>query len=220
MKNFLQVISIIAQSSQILFSVDCFIKDNDIHTEPQYFKMILAIIFPAICIFLISAFWIIFDRFRPNTHTFTRLIMSVTILIFITLPAVTTITFAIYNCVEVFQDDKTYLALDVNLQCWTGDHNFYARNIGIPIIIIWIVGLPLLALFIMFRQRKFLADESNIARFGFLYTGLNHSAFYWEILLHFRKVIMICINVFLTTFKPLYRALIGFMLMIIYIEIL
>lgn len=31
---------------------------------------------------------------------------------------------------------------------------------------------------------------------------------------------MICINVFLTTFKPLYRALIGFMLMIIYIEIL
>jgi hypothetical protein len=151
MKNFLQVISIIAQSSQILFSVDCFIKDNDIQTEPQYFKMVLAIIFPAICIFLISAFWFILGFFRPNTQTFTRLIMSVTILIFITLPAVTTITFAIYNCVEVFQDDKTYLALDVNLQCWTGDHNFYARNIGIPIIIIWIVGLPLLALFIMFR---------------------------------------------------------------------
>jgi hypothetical protein len=55
---------------------------------------------------------------------------------------------------------------------------------------------------------------------GFLYTGLNHDAYYWEILLHFRKVAMICINVFLTTFKPLYRALIGFMLMIVYIELL
>jgi hypothetical protein len=220
MKTFLQWISIIAKSSQILFSVDCFIKDNDIPTEPLYFKMVLAIIFPAVSIVLISAFWFVFGYFKPNTQTITRLIMSVTILIFITLPAVTTITFAIYNCVDVFQDKKTYLALDVNLQCWTGDHNFYARNIGIPIIMIWVVGLPLLALIIMYRQRKFLADESNIARYGFLYTGLNHSAFYWEILLHFRKVIMICINVFLTTFKPLYRALIGFMLMIIYIEIL
>ena len=44
-----------------------------------------------------------------------------------------------------------------------------------------------------------------MARLGFLYTGLNHNAYYWEILLHFRKVLMICINVFLTTFKPLYR---------------
>jgi hypothetical protein len=76
---------------------------------------------------------------------------------------------------------------------------------GIPIITIWIVGLPILAWFVMFRKRNHLADEENIARYGFLYTGLNHQAFYWEILLHFRKVLMICINVFMTTFKPLYR---------------
>jgi hypothetical protein len=98
----------------------------------------------------------------------------VIILIFMTLPAVTTITFAIYNCVDVFSDGNSYLALDVNLQCWTGDHNFYAKNIGIPIIVIWIVGLPMIALFIMFRQRKQLAEENNIARYGFLYAGLNH----------------------------------------------
>ena len=77
--------------------------------------MILAIIFPAICIALISAFWWVYGYFKKNTLTVTRLIMSVTILIFITLPAVTTITFAIYNCVDVFEDGKTYLALDVNL---------------------------------------------------------------------------------------------------------
>jgi hypothetical protein len=182
--------------------------------------MVLAILFPALCIFIISLFWGILGYFRKDVQSMTRFIMSITILIFMTLPAVTTITFAIYNCVDVFEDGKTYLALDVSLECWNGSHNFYARNFGIPIIIIWIVGLPLFALYIMCRQRKQLAEESNVARYGFLYTGLNHSAFYWEILLHFRKVVMICINVFLTTFKPLYRALIGFMLMIIYIEIL
>lgn len=48
--------------------------------------------------------------------------MSVIILIFMTLPSVTTITFAIYNCVDVFGDGDTYLAVDMSLQCWAGDH--------------------------------------------------------------------------------------------------
>lgn len=134
-----------------------------------------------------------------------KLTMSIIILIFMTLPTVTSITFAIYNCVNVFNDGNTYLALDVSLQCWSGDHNFYAQNLGIPIISLWIVGLPLITWYILFRKRTNLADDENIARYGFLYTGLNHQAFYWEIILHFRKVLMICINVFMTTFKPLYR---------------
>lgn len=74
-----------------------------------------------------------------------------------------------------------------------------------PIILIWVVGFPLMGLAILYHYRDRLADDIIIARFGFLYTGLNHKAFYWEIFLHFRKVFMICINVFLTTFKPLYR---------------
>jgi hypothetical protein len=78
-------------------------------------------------------------------------------------------------------------------------------NIGIPIISLWIVGLPVVALIILLCKRNQLSDDENIARYGFLYTGLNHNAFYWEIMLHFRKVLMICINVFMTTFKPLYR---------------
>ena len=63
-------------------------------------------------------------------------------------------------------------------------------------------------------------EPVELSTWGFLYMGLKSKAFYWEILLHFRKVGMTCINVFFTTFKPLYKALIGFMLMIIYIEVL
>lgn len=137
-----------------------------------------------------------------------------------TLPAITTITFTIYNCIDVFQDGDTFLAVDMSLQCWTGSHDYYSKHYGAPIIAIWILFMPLLALYVLYRNRNQLSNETIMARLGFLYTGLNHNAYYWEILLHFRKVAMICINVFLTTFKPLYRALIGFMLMIVYIEVL
>lgn len=205
MKLFLYYISIITKASEILFSVDCFLRDNGIETQPHYFKMVMACVFPFVGILLVAVFWWLLYYFYKTPKVMSKLTMSIIILIFMTLPTVTSITFAIYNCVDVFNDGSTYLALDVSLQCWTGDHNFYAQNLGIPIIIIWIVGLPLVAWFILFRKRQNLSDDENIARYGFLYTGLNHQAFYWEILLHFRKVLMICINVFMTTFKPLYR---------------
>ena len=67
------------------------------------------------------------------------------------------------------------------------------------------MGLPTLALFFLYRKRKNLQDIANLKRYGFLYLGLKEKSFYWEILLHFRKVFLICINVFFTTFKPLYR---------------
>jgi len=41
--------------------------------------------------------------------------MSVIILIFMTLPSVTTITFGIYNCIDIFGDGQTYLAIDLGI---------------------------------------------------------------------------------------------------------
>jgi len=67
-------------------------------------------------------------------------------------------------------------------------------------------------------------------RYGFIYNGLKPNAFYLEILLHFRKVLLISINVFFASFKPIYRvsfelmmtfqAMIGFIVMLVYIEFL
>ena len=146
--------------------------------------------------------------------------MTIIVLIFVVLPPITSITFSLFNCVKPFNDNQSYLAMDVDIQCWSGSHNDYAKKAAIPSVIFWVVGLPVLALLKMFFMRKQLQEPENLASYGFLYLGLKGKSFYWEILLHFRKVAMISINVFFTTFKPLYRALIGFMLMIIYIEFL
>ncbi len=77
--------------------------------------MILACAFPFMGIFLVSVFWGVLHYFNKSTQTLNKLTMSIIILVFMTLPAVTSITFAIYNCVDVFSDENTYLALDVSL---------------------------------------------------------------------------------------------------------
>lgn len=85
---------------------------------------------------------------------------------------------------------------------------------------LWIIGLPFIAFLVLFRKRNQLQEPEMIGTYGFLYIGLKPSTFYWEILLHFRKVALLCANIFLTRFEPLYRALLGFILMILYIELL
>ncbi|CDW85403.1 UNKNOWN [Stylonychia lemnae] len=220
LKKFLEAISFIAKSSEIILSIDCFVRDSGVETHPIFVKMVIACMFPLIAISLTFIFWSIIKLIRRNIQAFTHLITSVIIVIFISLPPVTSITFSIFNCIEIFNDGDTYLALDMSIQCWQDQHSHYANSFGIPIIVIWVIGLPLVALIILFTRRHQLTEQQNLQRYGFLYVGLNQSAFYWEILLHFRKVLLISINVFFTTFKPLYRALIGFMLMIIYIEFL
>ena len=127
------------------------------------------------------------------------------IIIFISLPSITNLTFSIFNCIDIFNDGDTYLAEDMSIKCWDGTHGYYAKSFGIPIILVWVIGFPTIAFFILLFNKKRLSGVESLRRYGFLYVGLNHKAFYWEILLHFRKVLMISINVFFTTFQPLYR---------------
>ena len=158
--------------------------------------------------------------FKHDTSFKRNFIVCFIVLMFVVLPPITSITFSIYNCINVYDDGSKYLAIDVNNECWTGDHKFYALNIGVPSIACWIVGLPLIAFIVLFKKRKGLMDPVQVNTWGFLYMGLKSNKFYWEILLHFRKVAMTCINAFFTTYSPMYKALMGFMVMIIYIEYL
>jgi len=178
---------------------------DGIEVYPLFVKAALVAFVP-IGAFMVSFILAAFATcIHKHSSYWRNLIVTNIVLMFVVLPPITSITFALYNCVDVFNDENTYLAVDVDIQCWEGDHNYYAKKVGIPSTVFWIVGVPLVALFILFRRRQRLHDPEVISTYGFLYLGLRSKAFYWEVLLHFRKVAMISINVFFTTFKPLYR---------------
>jgi len=87
--------------------------------------------------------------------TFKRnFIVVLIVLQFIVLPTVTSYTFKLYNCTDPYKQGDSYLAYDVDIQCWEGDHNYYALKVGIPSIVFWIVGLPALAMATLFVYRE------------------------------------------------------------------
>ena len=76
-------------------------------------------------------------------------------------------------------------------------------------LVIWVVGLPLLALGIITKYRKHLEDEKMKKYFLILYQGLKPQTYYWEFLNTFRKFLILVINVTLSSVEDNYRILIA-----------
>ena len=91
--------------------------------------------------------------------------------------------------------------------------------LGLPIIIVWVIGCPLLVAVVLFRNRHSLYESHVQKYFLMLYQGLREKVFYWEIVNTLRKVSMIAINVFLSTFPLVYTAISAVLILIILIRV-
>jgi hypothetical protein len=60
------------------------------------------------------------------------------------------------------------------------------------------MGIPGIALILIYKERKRLHTVEVKAKFGFLYNGYKYHSFYWEILIMYRKIMIIFIQVFLS----------------------
>lgn len=159
LKQFLQAISFIAESSSIILSVDCFIRNKGVSMHPAFAKLIVACVFPLAMIIGIIVVWLLFKLCCKKWQIKRNIIISIIVLIFIALPPISTITMSIYNCVDIFADGNSFLAVDMSIKCWEGEQSKYAKRFGVPVIIIWIVGFPVFALILLFKNRKRLQNE-------------------------------------------------------------
>lgn len=70
-------------------------------------------------------------------------------------------------------------------------------GIGIPGILIWIIGFPALLWLVLCEKKAFLNNANVKARLGFLYNGFSPQSYYWEIISIIRKEIVAAISALL-----------------------
>ncbi len=78
--------------------------------------------------------------------------VTLIIFVFLVLPPIMSLGFDGFNCKDIFNDGDTYLVPDMNVKCWDGDHDFYAKAFGIPIMILWVIGLPFAIFYYLFKN--------------------------------------------------------------------
>jgi len=124
-----------------------------------------------------------------------------------------------------------YLRDDVEYECYTGQHLRFLLIIVIPSIVIWCAGIPLIALIILLKHKNLILKDGNEEvelteeekkqmanlrlKFGFIFNGFKSRSYYYEVIIQYRKVILIMVTVILSVVSPEVQALLSFLLLIL-----
>ena len=109
-----------------------------------------------------------------------KIIVSVIVVMVLVHPTLTRRSVQLLTCDQLGTDDpRRYLRRDLQIVCWESSHLAWAFTIGIPFLILYALGIPMVSLYVMFkRKHKLHKDLATVSRFGFLYLGYAKHAWY------------------------------------------
>lgn len=72
--------------------------------------------------------------------------------------------------------------------------------VALPSILVWGIGIPFVWLISLFRSKKNIDLIDTREKWGFLFSGYKKEYYFWEIIIIYRKVLIIFISVYVTSF--------------------
>ncbi|CAI2372838.1 unnamed protein product [Moneuplotes crassus] len=187
-------IDIIGGSSTLLLSFDCLISEYEI-TGPfrsnAVLKLFLLAILPLLIFAPISIFWIILHRVSKNyVRNLTKnLIVTFISIIFLLHPRLTQESINIWRCMEIDNGVKV-ARFDMDIQCYSMTHLKYCLLISAPILIIWVITMPMIPFIILCTKRAKEEDQKAKEYLLILHQGLKDKCIYWEFVKTFRKFLL------------------------------
>jgi hypothetical protein len=188
-----------------LFSFDCIMQDMSVKGM-FYTKLAGTAVMPAALLLLCLGVWGAISLCSRIDRLLHKLVASLVMILFVLHPSLTKAMFALFSCLQL-KPTELWLVSDLSLQCWTQEHIKNIIMVSIPSITVWIFGLPFLCLTLLYRYRKRLADPLVQLKFSFLFKGYHGEWYFWEFVILYRKVAVVCASVFLSTVSIMVQAL-------------
>jgi hypothetical protein len=153
-------------------------------------------------------------------HAYTRVgseftgyvITAVTVVMFMIHPNITKQFFMVLSCKSiggVADPGASFLLGDLTEPCYSNQHVLFVLVLGIPMFLLWVLGIPLFAWAILYWNRALiqapatglsavtLANKKALeSQMAFLYRGYKPTRFYWFLMEMGRKVALVAISVF------------------------
>lgn len=132
--------------------------------------------------------WIILKFVKQDyVKDFKRnLVISFMTIVFLLHPKMTEKSLNIFKCVEI-DDGYSVVKIDTNIECGSATHIKWCLLVAGPIIVIWVLACPALALVMIIYGRRHRENSKITGYFLILTQGLKPSAFYWEFINTLRK---------------------------------
>jgi hypothetical protein len=115
------------------------------------------------------------------------------ILLYLCYPSICKNTFRLVVCTKV--GDELYLSADPEKPCWTGQHLLMFWAVCLPQFFVYVLGMPLLALVVLYKNRHRLENARTKYRWGVLFVGLRPERYYWDFVVCLRKAAVFSLSV-------------------------
>ncbi|CDW88401.1 UNKNOWN [Stylonychia lemnae] len=224
----------VGEASNQIFSVDCFLNSDQGYGTQQnqrdqkgqqsfpiriyFFKLLLFALLPFLLVTICYIVWVIILRKEPDKEILlNKSTSSVVILLFLVHPNIVQIVFNAFNCVDI--DGESRMKNDLEIYCYQNDHSFFTIAVALPALIVWGLGIPLFALILLIRAEDDLQSKKIREKFGFLFRGYKKKFFYWEVVITYRKIFLIFIQVFMAQYGFVTQAMLVLLMLIFFMSV-
>ena len=121
------------------------------------------------------------------------MILTMMLFIFLCYPMLIKLCLSMFKCPRI--GDHFYLMADLQEICFQDLHLQYMLLLTVPQLIS-LIGLPLLVLLLLRRNKKYLEEPQFRMRYGLLYRGYVKDREWWEVIVAMRKFAGVTIGTF------------------------
>ena len=210
-------------SSDTFLSFDWFFSYNQVikvFSSVSIFKLFLTGTLPLVLTML--SFWTLMSVYFIKKNLFPsiwrNLIISFISILLLLHPKLASSSLSIFQWVQI---DSTHqrVRIDTSIECYSLEHLKWWFLIGFPILAVWVVSIPAIGLFLLFKNIHRGSDNRINRYFLILYQGLKKNIFYWEFVNSLRKVLILIFFALLITYPTFYRISASIVVLVISIRL-
>ena len=159
---------------------------------------------PPILLILCVTTWHLLSKCKKIGDLEIKMKTSCVALLYLVWPSLCSQTFSLFACRRVCDDETTFLRVDLEVPCWEGRHATYALLLGSPMLFLYVIGLPVAALFrVRSMHQKSVIDKEEEKIYGMFYTAFRKETWWWEGTVAARKIVIALIGVFGTDLRDM-----------------
>jgi hypothetical protein len=152
---------------------------------------------PPILLILCVATWLLVSKCKSIEELDIKIKTSCVALLYLVWPSLCSQTFSLFACRSICNDATTFLRADLDVSCWEGVHAHYAFGLGLPMLVFYVIGLPVAALLrVRSMHQTTVMDPEEEKIYGMFYTAFRKETWWWEITVAARKIVIALIGVF------------------------
>ena len=152
----------------------------------------------------------------PTKSTRDGWIITNILLLWMLTPSILRSAFEILHYITIC--DVRYWTLDENIEYNSKQHQLMIQIVAMPSLLCFGAIFPLLGILYIGRHRDRQRNKKLIFRFGLVYSGYSANLWWWELVVHFRKVAMILIVTFADTNQQQLHIALGALIVLLYIQ--